>query len=371
MSVLPTRRTLLTGMTAAPLIAAYTPVGAGYAAPANSLKAVAQSGGRYYGAAVQLSQIESDGDFRETVLRDCSCLTPEIHLKWDLLQPRRGAHEFGQVDRLTAFAARNGMRVRGHTLLWDQSTPQWAKDAVLQDKDWSVVADHFAAVLQRYEGKIQDWDVINEPLDIGEPDDLRVNTFMKAFGPGYIRRALEEARAASPTARLALNDYGFDYDNPIENARRRRFLILLEQLKAVGAPIDQVGIQAHLDLSRGPADPRILRPFLQSIADMGLDIVITELDVKEEDYRASVATRDRRVADEVTRYMEVALAQPAVKGVITWGLTDRHSWLQHTGDLGPGVVNRGLPFDSTFSPKPMYWAMRDAFAETRAVSYPT
>ena len=104
---------------------------------------------------------------------------------------------------------------------------------------------------------------------------------------------------------------------------------------------------------------------------MKLAIIVTELDVKESNYIASAQERDRLVADEVRRYLDVLLSMPYVLGVTTWGLSDRHSWLEVTpedyarfphawthGD-GPGL-NRGLPFDSSMRPKPMYYALRSA-----------
>jgi endo-1,4-beta-xylanase len=84
-----------------------------------------------------------------------------------------------------------------------------------------------------------------------------------------------------------------------------------------------------------------------------------------------VEQRDARVADETRRYLDVALGQPAVRGLTTWGLSDRHSWLRVTKDdfarypdawkdgSSPGV-NRGLPFDYSFKPKPMYRAIAEA-----------
>jgi endo-1,4-beta-xylanase len=56
--------------------------------------------------------------------------------------------------------------------------------------------------------------------------------------------------------------------------------------------------------------------------------------------------------------------EPAVRGVVTWGLSDRYSWLTESdgagGAVGHGVVakdNRGLPYDSAYQAKPMYWAL--------------
>jgi endo-1,4-beta-xylanase len=82
-------------------------------------------------------------------------------------------------------------------------------------------------------------------------------------------------------------------------------------------------------------------------------IAITELDVRERDLTPPIAARDARVADEVKRYLDVVLQEPALDGVVTWGLSDRYSWLTSTAVRAQGTVNRGLPFDSDLAPKPV------------------
>jgi endo-1,4-beta-xylanase len=84
-----------------------------------------------------------------------------------------------------------------------------------------------------------------------------------------------------------------------------------------------------------------------------------------------VQERDRLVGDEVRRYLDVVLSHRGVIGVTTWGLSDRHSWLEVTLDDyarfpgawanggGPGL-NRGLPLDASMRRKPMYFAIREA-----------
>ncbi|MNJ57906.1 Endo-1,4-beta-xylanase A precursor [compost metagenome] len=105
---------------------------------------------------------------------------------------------------------------------------------------------------------------------------------------------------------------------------------------------------------------------------MGLELVITELDVRERDLVQPAAVRDELVAAHVGQYLDAALEHPAVKGVITWGISDRHSWLQLTAeDIGrfPGAwsdgsspgLNRGLPYDSDLRSKPMREAIARAF----------
>ncbi|NGP18389.1 endo-1,4-beta-xylanase [Devosia aurantiaca] len=328
---------------------------------------------RLLGACARIDQIEQDAELAACVASQFSSVTPEIHLKWNSVENKEGQFWFGPVDRLIAFAQRNGQRVHGHALIWEQSTPDWALHQLRRDGDWGLVERHIHRVMGRYRDVIGDWDVVNEPIDTQNGrNGLRRNTFQQVFGSNYIERALETAHEAAPQARLLLNEYGFEYDNYVEVERRAAFLSLLQRLLDQGVPLHAVGIQAHLDLGKGPIPARDVADFLQAIADMGLAILITELDVKERDYRATIAERDMRVSDEVRRYLDIALTQPAVESVTTWGVTDRHSWLQvERGDqvdperFGSAAPNRGLPFDSDLRPKPMHVALQDAIGQNQ------
>lgn len=346
-------------------------------ATGESLARAAARHGRFFGSAVRIDQLNVEPDLREAVLRQCSYLVPEIEMNWNQLEPVYGQLSFDAMDDLTAFALRNDKKVRGHTLLWHLGTPDWAENMLREDRDWNLIARYFGSVIPRYGDAIQEWEVVNEPIDTGHRmDGLRENVFLEVFGPDYIRRALTQARTFAPRAQLFINDYGLEYDIPEERDRRYLLLKLLERLKRAEAPLDGLGLQAHLDLRKGFIDQPAIASFLQEVAAMGLSMIVTELDVKEADYVAPMETRDHAVADEVRRYLDVVLSQRAVKGVTTWGLTDRYSWLEVTRDdyerfpgawtdgSGPGL-NRGLPLDSSLRPKPMYFAIRDAFISVR------
>ncbi|MFY9884559.1 MAG: endo-1,4-beta-xylanase [Candidatus Cybelea sp.] len=337
-----------------------------------TLEAAAAHGGRFFGAAVRIDELNTEQDLRDVALRECRQLVPEYEMNWSSIEPAYGQLSFGKMDELAAFAIRNGKRSRGHMLLWHLSVPQWADEMLREHPDWNIIARYFGSVIPRYGDVIDTWEVVNEPIDTGHRmDGLRENVFLQAFGPDYISRALQQARIFAPKGQLLVNEYGLEYDNVEERDRRYLLLKLLERLKQTKTPLDGLGLQSHLDLSKGHVSQTAIVPFLREVADMGLSITVTELDVKEADYVASVADRDRMVADETRRYLDIVLNQSNVLGVTTWGLSDRHSWLAVTpqdyarfpgawaNGSGPGF-NRGLPFDSSMQPKPMYYAIRDA-----------
>ena len=338
----------------------------------DSLSARFSSNKLYFGSAVRIEQVMSEQDLRAVLLRECDCLTPEVALKWAPVERSPGSFDFRSMDALANFALANKKQLHGHTLLWHKSIPHWATSSLFEKNGWALVQRYFQAALSRYGHAIAQWDVINEPIETGyRMDGLRNSLFLQAFGVDYIARALWEARQLAPQAKLMINEFGLEYDLRVEHDRRYHFLKLLERIRHAGVPLDGVGLQAHLDLSKGILPADVLGRFLKEIADLGLFIVISELDVKEHEYILPVEQRDARVADETRRYLDVALGQPAVRGVMTWCLSDRHSWLEVTKeDLAryPGAwkdgsspgVNRGLPFDYSMKPKPMYRAIAEA-----------
>jgi endo-1,4-beta-xylanase len=342
-----------------------------------SLSAQAQRTGRFYGAAVRLEQLLAEPDLRAEVLLNCSHLTPETGLKWAVIEPRRGELNFADIDDLASFAQQHGKRLRGHTLVWHQSVPPWANETLQTSKDWAYVSRYFSSVIPRFGATINQWDVVNEPLWLGQREDgLRDSIFLRAFGPDYIARAFHEARTFTPDGVLILNEFNLEYDDSDQVARRRLLLKLLEGLKHAGVPIDGVGLQSHLDLRRGSVSEPELTHFIKEINGLGLSVTVTELDVKEAEYTAPVERRDQLVADEVRRYLDIVLTARHLTGIATWGLSDRHSWLEvEAGDYarfpgawrnggGPGL-NRGLPFDTYMHRKLMYYSIQSTLSSAK------
>jgi endo-1,4-beta-xylanase len=344
------------------------------------LAAAAARYGRFFGSAVRIDDLNAKQYLQQTVIRECSQLVPEFEMNWKAIEAVYGQLAFSEMDDLIAFSIANGKRVRGHTLLWHLGTPDWAAEMIRKQRDWNLIARYFGSVIPRYGDVIGMWEVVNEPIDPGRrADGLRESVFLEAFGPDYVARALTQARIFAPRAQLILNEYGLEYGLPDEVERRYFLLKLLERLRKAGAPLDGLGVQAHLDLRKGHISQAAVARFLREVADLGLLIVVTELDVKEADYTASAQERDRLVADEVRRYLDVALSERSVVGVTTWGLSDLHSWLEvtkddyarfsgaWTGGDGPGL-NRGLPLDSSMRVKSMYFAIRDALWDVKPKS---
>ena len=329
------------------------------------LKYLAQRSGRFWGAATQATLIQKETSFTNLLIRECGVIVPEWEMKWAQVEPERGRHNFARADVFMRFANEHGLKIRGHALIWHRNIPDWAQAAMKAPSDWPIVAAHVASMLERYGGDpfIQ-WDVLNEVIEPKDSrdDGLRNSPFLRAFGPDYMAKALVAAHERAPRMQLYLNDYGVDYDAPVNRARRVALLRLLERLKHAGAPLHGLGMQAHLRTPGAPFSDKALRDFLSRVAAMGLKITITELDVEERDLSQPVAKRDKVVAAEVRTYLDVVLDEPAVVGIVTWGLSDRYSWLNTAKVRENGTFNRGLPFDEALGPKPVTGAIVEALA---------
>lgn len=332
-----------------------------------ALQLAAGSINRMYGSAFSEKMLNSSSRARAMTLTQCASITPEWSLKWDRIAPQQDALDFSAADAIANFARTHGKRMRGHTLLWHQGLPRWANDLLQEKREWDVVRNYFNAVIPRYGDVVDEWDVVNEPIEVGHRSDgLRHSQFMQAFGPDYIEWAFWTAREAAPNARLYLNEYGLEYFSPEEGQRRLSLLKLLERLKGKGVPISGVGLQAHLDLRKGKIYREGVYGLMRDISNMGLGISITELDVRENERGGSVEERDQQVADEVRRYLDIALQFPNVGSISTWGLSDRYSWLRYKE--GGRRDNRGLPYDEEWRRKPMRTALEAAFLGRQATT---
>jgi endo-1,4-beta-xylanase len=333
-----------------------------YGAETITLRKLAAEKRLVYGTAISAAEITGDPEFADLVRHQAAVVVASYDMKWAATnRGKLGDDDYGPADAVAAFALENGLFLRGHNLLWYESTPRWFFDLPTREME-SAIVEHIHNLVGRYRGKIHSWDVVNEPIEPedGRPDGLRTAVFLDKMGPDYLDLAYRTARETDPAARLVINEYGIELDAPEHQARRTALLNLLRRMQGSGTPVDAVGIQAHLSCAGGPPFSAFrLRQFLAEIAALGLTIQITELDVTDKNAPADDEIRDRLVADTYSRFLDAALDEPAVKMVVTWGLSDRHSWIAR--ERRDQLPSRPLPFDAVLEPKLAFEAMARAF----------
>lgn len=316
-------------------------------AAADPLRVHAQARGIYFGDAVDNNEI-SDSTYRPLIGQEFNALTPGNAMKWDATEPNQGQFSYSRGDAIVDLAESNNQLVRGHTLVWHNQTPGWVQNlsgSALR----SALENHITNVVTHYKGRLYAWDVVNEVLN--EDGTMRNSFWYQKLGTSYIADAFRFARAADPDVKLYINDYNTDG----LGAKSDGMYSLVQSLLAQGVPIDGVGFQAHLAIQYG--FPTQMQQNLQRFANLGLDVAITELDV-----RMQLPADSSKLATQATYYRNVVNACLAVSrcvGVTTWGYTDKYSWIP---SVFPGE-GAALLVDDNFQVKPAYTAVHDALAD--------
>jgi endo-1,4-beta-xylanase len=326
------------------------------------LRQIAQSAGRMFGAAVEPATLAADSAFASAVTAECGIVTAENCLKWATLRPAVDRFDFTKGDALRDFARAGGMALRGHTLVWHNSLPSWFSSTVNAGNAERYLVEHIATVASHFAGEMHSWDVVNEAIDAasGRADGLRSTPWLQFLGPRYIDVAFAAAAAADPRALLTYNEYGLELSS--SGPRRSATLRLLSDLLARGVPLHALGIQGHVGgTSWTQFDAGTFAAFLREVAGLGLRIFISELDVKDNNLSADLAARDQQVAAIYRDYLSVALAEPAVAAVITWGLSDKYTWIKTSAPRSDGLAVRPLPLDSEMKRKAAWDSIAAAF----------
>ncbi|KAF7345823.1 Beta-xylanase [Mycena venus] len=296
-------------------------------------------GKKYFGSAADPGTIGVAIDV--TILTsDYGAYTPENSMKWDATEPSRGSFTFTNADALVAFAQAHGRLVRGHTLVWHNQLPAWVSSITSASDLTAVIQNHVTTLVTRFKGKIYAWDVVNEVLN--EDGTLGSSVFSNLLGESFIDIAFKAARAADPAAKLYINDFNLD----APGAKTNGMVALVNRLKSRGVPIDGIGSQTHISLGHAGT----IAANLQTLANTGLDVAITELDIAS-------STSTANEAQQSSDYETVAKACLAVSrcvGITTWGVSDKDSWL--------GAAKAPLLWDTNFVRKPAYTGVDAAFS---------
>jgi endo-1,4-beta-xylanase len=342
-----------------------------WAAPSGALYQQAAAKGILYGSSTATWQYEPDNQYAALFRREAGMLFTEDDLLWYRLKVSRNAPlDFSYGDRIVSFAAGNGQPVFGAHLVWDEGLGDgWYPDELYdlsnqeaRDILFGTIRDEVA----HYRGQMKVWVVANEVTD-GQRKDANgfwtVEPWYQTIGPTYVEEAFNLAHQQDPNALLVINEFGFEADADAA-LRRASMLKAIDYLKSKNVPVHALGVQAHLNAQNFARnfDSVAFRTFLSEVASRGLYIFITEMDVKDDGLKADITTRDAGVADVYSRFLSVALQEPAVKIVLNFGLSDRYTWLQEDYPRRDGAPRRPLPFDDKLRPKPAYNAILQAFA---------
>ena len=293
------------------------------------------------------------------IKREFNSMTCENDMKPEPTEPQEGQFNWENADRIANFARQNGIKLRGHCLMWHSQIGRWMLgDNPTKEVFYQRMKNHIQAIVTRYKDVIYCWDVVNEAIsdDPRAEDPYRQSAMYKLCGDEFIAKAFQYAREADPNALLYYNDYSC-----VDAHKRERIYNMVKKMKAAGVPIDGIGMQGHYNIyfpTEQQLDSAITR--FKEIVD---HIHVTELDIRVNQEmggqlqfsREGVSVTDsvkQYLADQYARMFSVFRKHKDVIDCVTfWNLGDRDSWL--------GAANYPLPFDTEYKPKMAYDYIRD------------
>ena len=292
-------------------------------------------------AALQSFYERPDGAlYADMAGEEFNIVSTENSLKIDFINPLPGKYRWAATDNLVALAKAQDQVVHGHTLVWHRQLPAWIWRSELADREM-IMREFIDRVMRRYGTDIPLWDVVNESLE--EDGSLRRSVWYQGMGASYIDIAFRQARESVPQATLIYNDYDIAFAGPKSDG----MLSLMQQLKDAGTPVDGVGFQLHVFADFDKFDE--VRETFQKIADMDLDIYVTELDVSLGE--GMTEAQQAKVYEEL---LSACLDQPRCKAFQIWGFTDMYSWRRN---LKPLIL------DERYQIKPAYLSLQQRLSE--------
>ena len=315
----------------------------------------------FFTVGVAISPFSTKTDEANLISQQFGSVTAENAMKMGPIHPTEHEYSFAGGDTIAAFAKRNGLKMRGHTLCWHNQTPAWmfkddAGNQVSKELLLQRLKEHITQVVQHYKGSVYAWDVVNEVISDNPNEFYRKSPWFEICGEEFIEKAFQWAHEADPDALLFYNDY-----NEINEGKRAKIIQMIRGLIQKGIPIHGIGLQGHWAISEPSKEQ--LDKTLEDFSKLGLDIQITELDIsiypKEHNAREKIASdydtsfTSERETKQIEVYKTCFQAfrkySKYIKSVTFWNISDRRSWL----DNFPVKGRKDYPllFDKDLNPK--------------------
>ena len=323
------------------------------------------------GAAINEGQIlQKDQPSVSIIKKEFNTISPENVMKWMFVQPKPNEFYFDHTDKYVQFGLDNNMHIVGHALIWHSQIANFMNSIKDSTKMVQHVTNHISTLVNRYKGKIDTWDVVNEALN-GD-GTLRESIFLKVLGENYLETVYKMAEKYDSNADLAYNDY-----NLCKPKKREGAVKLIKSLQKNGAKINSVGIQAHWQLTSPTLEE--IETSILAFSELGVKVMFTELDIsvlpnpwelsgaevtqnfKKFEGDKKMNPFPENLPDSVKeklakRYENIfklfVKHKDKISRVTFWGVTDKVSWLNDWPIKGR--TNYPLLFDRNYKEKKAY-----------------
>lgn len=261
-----------------------------------------------FGTAIAASTFVGNLTYQKKVLELFNEVVFENDLKWPQFNPYSTYNIRTSLDTLDKY----GIPVRGHNVIW----PSWrfmpASVKSLENDPAALRAaidKRIDEVTQFAKGRLNDWDVINEPYSEHDVMDILGNDVMADW--------FKRVRKNDPDVKLYLNDYSIISGGGSNTLKQDSYYNLVKFIDGKGGQVDGIGMQGHF----GSELTSITKVYsiLDRFAELGKEIKITEHDIN---------VTQRQVQAEYTRdFMTIVFSHESVKSFLFWGFWAGRHWL--------------------------------------------
>jgi len=298
--------------------------------------------------------IISTDDYSELLIKEFSSVTMENDLKPESILDKAasmenltdgGTHLVVNMDVAKEeldFAVNNGMKVRGHTLIWHSQTPDWifyvdydtkgelADRKLMLTRVDNYMKDVFTYVDENYDGLFYAWDIVNEAME--DNGKMRESLWYETIGEDYVEQVFAIARKyANKDIKLFYNDY-----NSFQSSKQKGIIEMLKPVADAGN-LDGVGMQGHLYTGENPE--HFAKAAKRYADELGVVVHITEIDVTTPSGNSPEGEHGKYYGNLFKALKEAKTNGVPIESVSIWGLTDSLSWkagekpLLFNGDL--------------------------------------
>lgn len=277
-----------------------------------------------------------------------------IPFYWKTLEPEQGkpryeagsSYEYRRppTDPLVDFCESKGINMNGHAIIYGMRKwghPTWMPED--RNKMEEYFENHIYKLAERYKGRIQRWDIVNEPTDQANrgimPDDYTYKSFLWAM------------KYFPDTVKFNINDSDMNWDMSLY----RRYLEIVRNLVDRGAKINNVGLQMHIfnpeESRKIAAGADILTPDkiyerLNYMSGAERPLHVSEVTISAPDDTDEGKAIQAEIAKNLYRLW---FSHPNIMGITWWNVVD--------GGAAPGEPSISGIYDKDLNRKPVYYVL--------------
>ena len=248
---------------------------------------------------------------------------------WRAYEPQPGVDAHKTLLRQIEWLHAHGFSIRGHPLFWNPSgnLPAWLRELNPPPLAMERLCDRRLSELSRDVLPFLDnADVFNELVNWENVTNAFTRLLAERGKVNLITQYVQEFKRRNPDVLSVINDYDLSPE----------YFDLLKSLIEAGAPIDMIGLQAHMH--GGYWSVSRTWSTLERLALLGRPILFSEVSVLSGPVKPihdatpvpgweTNPEDEARQADFLEQFYRLAYSHPACAGIMLWNYSDRCAWL--------------------------------------------